>query len=82
MKELDYNLSVEEATLALRLVSYVVEHAKKDDADEDGIFIQVSEFIKFIRHEDLPTLVSLVNRYPIHPNLASKIIDWQTEGED
>ena len=83
MKEFDYNLSVEEATLALRIVSYVVANSKKDEsADEDGIFIRVSEFIKFFRYEDIPTLVSLVNRYPIYPNLSDKIIDWQIEGED
>lgn len=83
MKEFDYNLSVEEAKLALSIVSYVVEHSKKDEpADEDGIFIRVSEFFKFIRYEDIPTLVSLVNKYPIIPNLSSKIIDWQTEWED
>lgn len=83
MKKFDYTLSAEEAELALRFVSYVVEHASKDEhEDEDGIFISVSEFIKFIPHDDLPTLVSLVERYPIFRNLPEKVIDWQTPGEE
>ena len=83
MKKFDYTLSVEEAELALRFVSYVVEHASKDEPeDEDGIFISVSDFIKFIPHDDLPILVSLVERYPIFPNLSQKVIDWQITGEE
>lgn len=82
MKDLDYTMSFEEARLALSLVSYVVENASKDDADEDGIFLNVSEFLKFIPYDDLPILVSLCNRFPTYPILSQKVIDWQTpEGE-
>lgn len=83
MKDFNFNLSEEEVRLALRLVVSLLDEATKDEhEDEDGIFISVSDFFKFIPYEDLPLLVSLVEKYPIMPNLAQKIIDWQTDGED
>lgn len=83
MKNLNLKLSKEETRLALELVSYVVYNATKDEEDnKDGIFINVSEFLKFIRYEDLPTLVSLVDKYSVYEDLDLKIIGWQTEGED
>lgn len=83
MKDFNYNLSAEEARLALRLVSFLVEEATKEESeDEDGIFISVSDFLTFIRHDELPLLVSLVDKSFINPNLAQKIIDWQTDWED
>ena len=83
MKDLNFKLSKEEQRLALELVSYVVYNATKDEEDnKDGIFINVSEFLKFIRYEDLPTLVSLVDKYSVYEDLDLKIIGWQTEGEE
>ena len=83
MKNLNFKLSKEEQRLALELVSYVVYNATKDEEDnKDGIFINVSEFLKFIRYEDLPTLVSLVYKYSVYEDLDLKIIGWQTEGEE
>lgn len=83
MKPFNFNLSREEARLALELVAYVVYNAKKDEHDnQEGIFINVSEFLKFIRYEDLPNLVSLVDKYSIYEDLDLKIKGWQTEGED
>ena len=83
MKDFNYNLSAEEAGLALRLVSFLVEEATKEESeDKDGIFISVSDFLTFIRYDELPLLVSLVDKSFINPSLAQKIIDWQTDGED
>ena len=83
MKDFNYNLSAEEAGLALRLVAFLVEQATKDESeDEDGIFISVSDFLTFIRHDELPLLVSLVDKSFINPGLVQKVIDWQIDGED
>lgn len=83
MKNLNFKLSKEEQRLALELVSYVVYNATKDEEDNKaGIFINVSEFLKLIRYEDLPTLVSLVDKYSVYEDLDLKIIGWQTEGEE
>lgn len=76
MEERLFNLSKEEAKLALLIVNYVVAHATIDaKSDADGIYLEVEDFIKYIPAEDIPTLIKLLQRLRIYPCLDQKILD-------
>lgn len=80
MEERLFNLSKEEAELALRIVNYVVAHATIDaKSDADGIYLEVEDFIKYISAEDTPNLIKLLQRLRIYPCLDKKILDAITE---
>lgn len=80
MEERLFNLSKEEAELALRIVNYVVAHSTIDaQSDADGIYLEVEDFIKYISAEDTPTLIKLLQRLRIYPCLDQKILDAITE---
>lgn len=80
MEERLFILSKAEAILALQIVNYVVGHATIDaKSDADGIYLEVEDFIKYIRAEDTPTLIRLLQRLRIYPSLDEKILEAITE---
>lgn len=80
MEERLFILSKAEAVLALQIVNYVVAHATIDaTSDADGIYLEVDDFIKYIRAEDTPTLIRLLQRLRIYPSLDEKILEAITQ---
>lgn len=80
MEERLFILSKAEAILALQFVNYVVAHATIDaKSDADGIYLEVDDFIKYIRAEDTPTLIRLLQRLRMYPSLDEKILEAITE---
>lgn len=80
MKENNLPFSTEEILLAMNYVSYVIYNATKDNEDgDDGIFINVHEFIKYIPFDDIPILSSILQKNPIYTGLDKKVLDWITE---
>ncbi len=80
MEERLFILSKAEAILALQFVNYVVAHATIDaTSDADGIYLEVDDFIKYIRAEDTPTLIRLLQRLRMYPSLDEKILEAITQ---
>lgn len=80
MEENKTTFSTNEILLAMNYVSYVIYNATKDkDEDEDGIFVNVQEFTKYIPYGDIPTLVSILQKTSIYSGLDKKVLDWTTE---
>lgn len=80
MEERRFNLSEDEAALALRIVNYVVYHSTIDaKSDADGIYLEVEDFIKYIRAEETPTLIQLLQRLRLFADLDAKILEAITE---
>lgn len=80
MEERLFMLSKAEAELALRIVNYVVAHSTIDaKSDADGIYLEVQDFIKYISAEDTPTLIKMLQRLRLYPDLDGKILDAITE---
>lgn len=80
MEERLFILSKAEAILALQFVNYVVAYATIDaTSDADGIYLEVDDFIKYIRAEDTPTLIRLLQRLRMYPSLDEKILEAITE---
>ena len=80
MKERTLILSEDEAYLALRIVNYVVYNSTIDaKSDEDGIFLDVNNFAKYISAEDIPSLVKMLQRPSAFYGLDEKVLDAITE---
>ena len=80
MEERTLILSEEEAYLALRIVNYVVYNSTIDvKSDEDGIFLDVNNFSKYISAEDIPSLVNMLQRPSAFYGLDKKVLDAITE---
>ena len=80
MEERTLILSEEEAYLALRIVNYVVYNSTIDGkSDEDGIFLDVNNFSKYISAEDIPALVKMLQRPSAFCGLDEKVLDAITE---
>lgn len=80
MEERTLILSEEEAYLALRIVNYVVYNSTIDvKSDEDGIFLDVNNFAKYISAEDIPSLVKMLQRPSAFYGLDKKVLDAITE---
>lgn len=80
MEENKTTFSTNEILLAMNYVSYVIYNATKDkDEDEDGIFVNVQEFTKYIPYGDIPTLVSILQKTSIYSGLDKKVLDWTIE---
>lgn len=80
MEEILFNFSREEAELACRIVNYVVHNATIDaKSDEDGIFLDVNKFTKYISAEDIPSLVKMLQRPIAFHGLDKKVLDAITE---
>lgn len=78
MKKRLFMITRAEEELALTIVNYVVDHSTIK-SDEDGIFLEVEDFLEYIPAEDIPTLIKLLQRRRIYPNLDDKIIEAITE---
>lgn len=80
MEERTLILSEDEAYLALRIVNYVVYNSTIDGiSDEDGIFLDVNNFSKYISAEDIPALVKMLQRPSAFYGLDEKVLDAITE---
>lgn len=80
MEERTLILSEDEASLALRIINYVVFNSTIDaKSDADGIFLEVQDFIKYISAEDTPTLIKMLQRLRLFADLDGKILDAITE---
>lgn len=80
MEERTLILSEDEAYLALRIVNYVVYNSTIDGiSDEDGIFLDVDNFSKYISAEDIPALVKMLQRPSAFYGLDEKVLDAITE---
>ena len=80
MKERRFILSRAEAELALTIINYVVLNSSIDaKTDDSGIYLEVQSFFKYISAEEIPTLISLLQRYRYFEDLDGKIIDAITE---
>lgn len=80
MEERKLILSEDEAYLALRIVNYVVYNSTIDGkSDEDGIFLDVNTFSKYISAEDIPALVKMLQRPSAFYGLDKKVLDGITE---
>lgn len=80
MEERTLILSEDEAYLALRIVNYVVYNSTIDaKSDEDGIFLDVNNFAKYISAEDIPALVKMLQRPSAFYGLDKKVLDAITE---
>lgn len=80
MKERTLILSEDEAALALRIINYVVFNSTIDSkSDADGIYLEVQDFIKYISAEDTPTLIKMLQRLRLFPDLDGKILEAITE---
>lgn len=80
MKDRTFILSRAEAELALTIVNYVVSNSSIDaKSDADGIYLEVQNFIKFISSDDTITLMKMLQRLRLFPDLDGKIFDAITE---
>lgn len=80
MKERKFILSRSEAELALEIVNYVVLNSSIDaKTDADGIYLEVENFLKFITADQIPILISLLQRLRLFEDLDDKVIDSITE---
>lgn len=80
MKERKFILSRAEAELALEIVNYVVLNSSIDaKTDSDGIYLEVENFLKFITADQIPILISLLQRLRLFEDLDDKVIDSITE---
>lgn len=80
MEERTLILSEDEAYLALRIVNYVVYNSTIDGtSDEEGIFLDVNNFSKYISAEDIPALVKMLQRPSAFYGLDEKVLDAITE---
>lgn len=80
MKDRTFILSRAEAELALTIVNYVVSNSSIDaKSDADGIYLEVHNFIKFISSDDTITLMKMLQRLRLFPDLDGKIFDAITE---
>ena len=80
MEERTLILSEDEAYLALRIVNYVVYNSTIDGtSDEEGIFLDVNNFAKYISAEDIPSLVKMLQRPSAFYGLDEKVLDAITE---
>ena len=80
MEERTLILSEDEAYLALRIVNYVVYNSTIDGiSDEDGIFLDVENFTKYISAEDIPSLIKMLQRPSAFYGLDEKVLDAITE---
>ena len=80
MKKRTLILSEDEAYVALRIVNYVVLHSTIDGkSDEDGIYLDVNNFTKYISADDIPALVKLLQRPSAFYGLDKKVLDAITE---
>ena len=80
MEERTLILSEDEAYLALRIVNYVVYNSTIDGiSDEDGIFLDVENFTKYISAEDIPALIKMLQRPSAFYGLDEKVLDAITE---
>ena len=80
MKESKFILSREEAELALRIINYVVFNSTIDaKSDADGIYLEVQDFIKYISAEETPTLIKMLQRLRLFPDLDGNILEAITE---
>lgn len=80
MTKRTFLLSKAESELALRIVNYVVYNCTIDaKSDADGIYLEVTNFIKYISAEELPTLIRLLQRLRLFPDLDGKVLDSLTE---
>lgn len=80
MKERTLILSQAESELALRIINYVVYNSSIDaKSDADGIYLEVSKFFKYISAEETPTLIKMLQRLRLFPDLDGKILDAITE---
>lgn len=80
MKDRTFILSEDEAYLALLIVNYVVYNSTIDGkSDEDGIFLDVNNFSKYISAEDIPVLIKMLQRPSAFYGLDEKVLDAITE---
>ena len=80
MKERTLILSEDEASLALRIVNYVVYNSTFERMpDEDGIFLDIRSFFKYISAEDIPVLVKMLQRPSAFYGLDKKVLDAITK---
>ena len=76
MEERTLILSEDEAYLALRIVNYVVYNSTIDGkSDDDGIFLDVDNFTKYISSEDIPVLIKMLQRPSAFYGLDKKVLD-------
>ena len=80
MEERTLILSEDETSLALLIVNYVVNNSTIDaKSDENGIFLEVTDFYKYIPAEDIPSLVKMLQRPSPFHGLDKKVLDAITE---
>lgn len=79
MKENKVTFTTEEILTAMNYVSYVMYNATKESEDEDGIFVNVEDFIKFIPYDQIPILSSILQKTSMFTGLDKKVLDWITE---
>ena len=80
MEERTFILSEDEASLALRILNYVVYNSTIDGkSDEDGIFLDVNNFTKYLSAEDIPVLINMLQRPSAFYGLDKKVLDAITE---
>lgn len=80
MEKRTFMLSRAEAELALKIVNYVVANSTIDaKSDADGIYLEVQDFIKYISADETPTLMRMLQRLRLFPDLDGKIFDAITE---
>lgn len=73
-------LSRAEAELALEIVNYVVQHSSiEGKSDDNGIYLEVHNFFKYISAKETLNLIKLLQRYRYFADLDGKILNAITE---
>lgn len=78
-----FQFSKEEIILAMNIVTDVLVNATKSSVpDEDGIYLNINEFIKYISYDKAEKLIKMLGKYQkydIYKDLDKKVLDWITE---
>lgn len=78
-----FQFSKEEIILAMNIVSDVLVNATKSNVhDEDGIYLNIDGFVKYINYDNVTKLIKMLGKYQkydIYKDLDIKVLDWITE---
>lgn len=78
-----FQFSKEEILLAMNIVTDVLVNATKSSvSDEDGIYLDINGFIKYINYDNAEKLIKMLGKYQkydIYKDLDKKVLDWIAE---
>ena len=67
----------------MNIVTDVLVNATKSSVpDEDGIYLNINEFTKYISYDKAEKLIKMLGKYQkydIYKDLDKKVLDWITE---